>query len=216
MRFRWSRLTGICVAGLVVVSLALAGCGSTRPIPVVFPGLPLSLAEDQGLLIVQIDTNSSIQRISAGASVVSENLPKGRHIWIASLPSGRYAWSEVRIEFQGIRQIYRPGQFKRLNEHEFEFDVVAGQINYPGELMIRTDPGSYHFDVYRGRAGYFWDISIRNRNHSAMAIRSLMKSHAMLLDEYPVRYAGSSGDGFLDFYGKEKARVRTSAGTTRP
>ena len=216
MRFRWLRSTGTCVAGLAFVALVLAACASPRPIPVVLPDLPLSLAEDEGLLIVQIDTNSSVARISAGASVISENLPKGRHIWIASLPAGRYAWSEVRIEFAGLRNSYRPGQFKRLNEHEFEFDVVAGQINYPGELVIRTDPDSFQFDVYRGHAGYFWDISIRNRNHSAMAIRSLLKSHARLLDDYAVRYAGSSGDGFLAFYAKEKARVRGSAGTSRP
>ena len=216
MRSRRLRSTGTCVAGLVFAALALAACASPRPIPVVLPDRPLSLAENEGLLIVQIDTNSNVQRISAGARVISENLPKGQHIWIASLPAGRYAWSEVRIEFVGLRNSYRPGQFKGLNEHEFEFDVVAGQINYPGELVIRTDPDSYHFEVYRGRSGYYWDISIRNRNHSAMAIRSLLKSHSTLLDGYAVRYAGSSGDGFLDYYTREKARIRGSAGASRP
>ena len=75
---------------------------------------------------------------------------------------------------------------------------MAGAINYPGELMLHAE---------YGRCGEVRTVRIRNRNHSAMALRSLSKSHGPILEHFPLRYGGRSGDGFLEFFDRERARV---------
>ncbi len=73
--------------------------------------------------------------------------------------------------------------------------MEAGKINYPGELVIRKSSLS----SWRNQI-----LIVRNRNHSAMAVRDLKGSYDALLSALPLHYAGSSGDGFLEYYMKKR------------
>ena len=212
MRSSPARVLRLPIEALVVCLLVLGACAVATPRPPIPSSTTASLAEGRGYVVVHVDTNTVVDELHAGRELIGQALPAGQHIWLIELPAGRHAWTGVRITFRDHAKTYRPEQFVGLNEREFEFDVVEGRINYPGELVIRTDPKSYRFAVHRGRAGWVWNISIRNRNHSAMAIRRLAKTFDGLLASHPIRYAGTSGDGFLDYYSRERGRLAKAGG----
>jgi hypothetical protein len=169
------------------------------PLHPVVPGLPVELAGDEGLLVVQIDTEVALERVSLDRAVVSGALPAGKHIWLVRLTTGRYRWNQVGFGSQaGVAQVYRFAP----DDEDARFDVEGGKINYPGELVIRAHP------MARSARG---GIHVRNRNHSALAVRKLLRLAPDVLSAFPLRYAGSTGDGFLDYYSRERDRSgRTS------
>jgi acetyl esterase/lipase len=182
--------------------LAFLGCASGPPTPVPGGGgEPLS--SDEGYLVIHVDTDVAIERIAAGGQDFVRNLQPGRHLWLVRAKAGRARWTSVKLTPQPSNSgPIRPKAFSVLNEKEFEFEVEAGAVNYPGDLVIRlADPD----------AGIMAGISVRNRNHSAMAVRKLAKTHSGLLAAHPIRYAGSSGDEFLQFYTKERDRLAKNA-----
>ena len=190
-------LTGFLVACLL--SVGLLACASSAPPASVTPGPFEPLASDEGFLVVQIDSDLGVERLQAGSGVIARDLQPGRHLWLVRMKVGTYRWSGVRLLAQSqVDNMIRPESVGVLNEKEFEFDVEAGAVNYPGELVIRMN---------EPESGIVSGVLVRNRNHSAMAIRKLSKSHAPLLAAHPIRYAGSSGDEFLQFYTRERDRV---------
>ncbi len=184
---------------LGVLVLMLAGCAGAPP-AAIKPGPFEPLAENEGYLVVQIGNSLAVSEVVAGGLVLARDLQPGEHLWLTRVKAGRYRFSSVRIGAVGPRSpVLRPKPFGVLNEREFDFEVEAGKINYPGHLLVR---------FYDPKAGAGSGIVVRNRNHSAMAIRELSKSHPELIAAHPLRYAGYSGDGFLEFYTRERDRLR--------
>jgi len=106
---------------------------------------------------------------------------------------GRYRWKQVEIGSQPRNRM----KYLLESDDELIFDVEAGKINYPGELVIRSG------GLSRWAVG---PLNDRNRNHSAMAVRELRDSYGPLLRAFPLHYAGLSGDGFLEYYMKQRER----------
>jgi hypothetical protein len=174
------------------------------------------LAADEGFLVVHVDTNAPLERLSAGNVAIVDGLGKGRYVWLVRMKAGRYAWTEIAFAAEPIsgnaQRVCRRDRVARVNplsdlsgveRSEFEFDVEPGALNYAGELILNAE---YHY-LCRG-AYRLW---IRNRNHSAMALNSLMETHPAYLDALSIRYAGRSGDGFLEFYTRERKRLGAEA-----
>jgi dienelactone hydrolase len=183
---------------LAAILLGSSAC-AMAPLQPVVPGVPVELGEDEGLVVVQIDTEIPLEQLSLDRAVVSGAISSGRHIWLVRLATGRYRWKRVAFGSRaGVAQVYpfEPGDV------DLRFDVEAGKINYPGELVIRAHP------VLRSARG---GIYIRNRNHSALAVRELRRIAPDLLSAYPLRHAGPRGDGFLDYYSRERDRSGKSA-----
>jgi len=190
------------------------GCAAA-PLEVFPPVGGRPLAEDEGLLIIQIDTDIPLEAISFDRGPVAENLPKGRHLWMVRARAGHYSWNRIQMGVEtGKRRSLDLDDYRYLMrvedwvwDDEYEFDVVAAEINYPGELIIRSDV------ILRSvGAGY----SVRNRNHSAMAIRELQKTHAATLRMYPLRYTGAGEDGFLDYYSRTRERLEAEGAGISP
>lgn len=192
---------------MVALGILAAGCAGAPPTPVA-PGASEPLADDEGFLVIQIDTAVTVERVQAGALEVARDLPAGEYVWIIRAKADRYRWDGIRLAAQlhGDSTI-RPEPAGVYNEKEFDFSLEAGQVNYPGHLLI---------ELVTPSAGIGAGVSIRNRNHSAMAIRKLAKTHAKLLAAHPIRYAGSSGDGFLDFYTRERDRLAVKSTAAEP
>ncbi|MEZ4281961.1 MAG: hypothetical protein R3F21_20345 [Myxococcota bacterium] len=220
---------------MFVVVLALVACApsnsrvrSTTPIggpslraEIVAADAVAELAEDEGLLVVHVDTNAGLERLVAGDVAIAEKLAKGRFVWLVRLKAGRYAWTEIAFAAEPIdmqaRRRCRVDRVARINplfdlrgveRSEFQFEIEAGAINYAGELLLKAE---YH-RICRGA----YRIWIRNRNHSAMALRSLLQTHLVHLDALPIRYAGRSGDGFLEFYSRERERLAVDSPVEGP
>jgi len=188
-------------SALFASSLLLSGCASAPPASVK-PGPFEPLGAGEGFLVVQVDTELGIERLQADRAVIARDLQPGEHLWLIRLPAGRYRWSEVRLtaQWHGTKTI-RPETFTARDDREFSFDVEAGAVNYPGEIVIRLRDDD---------AGIVDGLSLRNRNHSAIAVRTLAKTHAPLLAAHPIRYAGESGDEFLQYYTRMRAESPAS------
>jgi hypothetical protein len=194
----------VLVALLASLAAPLTGC--------VGPSLwrldldrPIDLDEDEGLLIMHVDTDARILQLILSRARIVEEIEIGKHLWITKLPAGRYSW--IGVHTQGWRRRKNRYELQRdsyLRPAELDFEIRAGSINYAGELIIRET---------RRRNGHLW-INFRNRNHAALVTRELLRSHPELLDAFPLHSATVSGDAFLDFYQAEKVRLYESAEST--
>ena len=188
-----------------LVILFATGCASTHFIQVE-PNTPIELERDEGLLVLQIDTEVPIRRLVFTGLWISEPIPAGNHFWVARVPPGRKSWVAVHTNpnsWTSGRYTIRRSSYPRKGE--LDFSIEPGKINYVGALIV----GDASFD---GRTSW---LSIRIRNHAAMALRALERDYADLLDRYPLRTAGTSGDRFLEFYAAERERLRSEAGASQ-
>ena len=61
------------------------------------PGVLTALGEDEGFLVMQIDTDVPVENVALQSGIVARALAKGQHLWIIRLPARRYKWD--RIDF---------------------------------------------------------------------------------------------------------------------
>lgn len=184
--------------------LALAGCGG-KQVAVQPPGLVPELGEGEGLLVIHVETEVPTTYLMLSGYRIDANLPVGRHLWVLRIPEGRYRWTEIGLKDSvrdhiDLREIYR---LLRRNDDfvaddEFAIDVRAGSINYGGELLVTSS--------WKWRSAG-WGYWVRHRNHSAMALRRMSDRYGDLIDAFPLRYAGSDRDRFLDYYTETRARL---------
>lgn len=186
---------------LVLSSLiALVGCASSR-IPPIDARRPIELAPDEGLLIIQIDTDVALSDLILNHRWVARSLGKGRHIWLTRVREGSYRWQEIET---GDHVRYRR-TYELDSDDEMRFYVQAGKINYPGELVVRAGPQSRWGDD---------TLIVRNRNHSAMAVRALQKRYPRILQSRSLHYAGAGHDTFLDYYTRERDKKNAQSAST--
>ncbi len=177
--------------------VGILGCAASLIVPIDASG-PIELAPNEALLIVHIDTEVALERLVLNNRSVARSLAEGRHVWMVRVPVGSYSWKRIEI---GKQLRYRE-KYRLESDEEMSFEVEAGKINYPGELVVRRSPQS----SWRNRI-----LIVRNRNHSAMVVRDLKGSHDALLSSFPLHYAGSSGDGFLEYYMKQRYQSATES-----
>jgi hypothetical protein len=183
------RTTALRSAAPVFATLILVevlGCAAAPVVPIDASG-PIELAPNEALLIIHVDTDIALESLLLNNRPVAKSLGKGRHLWMIRVPEGRYRWKRVEVgNSPRNKSIYM-----LESDEELSFEVKAGKINYPGELVIRSGPRSQ------------WGaetLVVRNRNHSAMVVRELRGSYDSILRSFPLHYAGFNGDGFLAYY----------------
>ena len=167
-----------------LVCLLLIGCANTRPLD---PAAgPIDLAPNEGILVLHIRTQvrlAAIQVAGASPQEVANDLPAGEHLWFLAAAPGEYRWRRIERDFGRVLYYWHvPASYD-----EWSFTVEAGRINYPGVLEIE------------GREGVPI-LEMRSFNRSAIAHAELMRRYPLLLERFPMRYAGSRRDDFLDHY----------------
>ena len=171
---------------LVVTGLLATSCAPAfRPL-----GPSPALREHEGLLVLHVDTDVPLAAIESSRGTAATNVARGHHAWIVRASAGRDRWTAIRL---GSRAGH--AQRHRLEGEEFGFDVRAGSINYPGALVVRSNP------VARSAPGH---VRVRSLDRAAMALRMLLEDHAGLLASRPLRHAGAGRDGFLEHYARER------------
>jgi hypothetical protein len=95
-------LFGGCVGWMVLSGSAI------HRIEVVEPGTSVELSKDEGLVIVHIDTDALLERVSIRSGTIATDLPEGQHIWIVRTRAGNLGWRRVdfgkEIGHRGNRQ----------------------------------------------------------------------------------------------------------------
>ncbi len=198
LRLRSRFVVALRALSSILILLGPGGCAKPawEPVPA---GESHGPRAEEGLLVLDVDSDVPIERLETDGSIAATRLPRGRHTWIVRARPGSYAWRHVVL---GQGSGFSDSRVSLPDDDEFRFDVVAGRLNYPGELVIRSDA----WGRWRGRR-----IEVRNRNHAASALRTLRGTHSALLSEIPLRTAGASADRFLERYDEARSRPERPA-----
>lgn len=175
---------------MLVVTLLGVASHASAAIREILPGEVPALGPDQALLLVDVDSSTPISELrfvrpgsDFGGDTLSD-LPKGRstHLFVAT--AGTYQWSRLEFQISNLRHY-----FDLHNNPEFQFEVKAGAINYPGELIYR--PGTR--------------FSVREANRGLLAIDWLRANATAVYSRYRFVYSGRFPDPFPAFYQAERA-----------
>lgn len=197
-----SRASGGRWAWLVLAMLALA-CFDVDAARKIKPGQERALKPDEGLLLVAVDSNASIQRLRfrredamlGGGSLAS--IEEGRTFQLYAVEAGRYRWSHLTV----FSSWAWSGGFDLSEDDEFRFEVVAGKVNYPGDIVYRS-------------TGYF-QAHARMVNRALPALDWLEAEHPALAS-LPFDYNGHYPDPFPAFYREAVSTHGTTAGGAAP
>jgi len=171
------------VAG-AVLCLFVMGCVNTRALDPAAD--PISLDENEGILVVHIRTQvklASIRVAGASPQEIATDLPAGEHLIFLAAAKGQYSWQRI------VRKIPPSTYYWNLRDRhgEWNFTVEPGRINYPGVFEI-------------GGSEPRISLRLRTFNRSAMALADLKRRYPAMVERFPMRYAGSRRDDFLDYY----------------
>ncbi len=148
------------------------------------PGDPVSLDEDEGLLVVAVDTSVALDNVRVrrdGSLFGHANLrdpPAGQTFALYRVEAGNYRWQEVRQKLLGLKYDLR-------GDPSYEFSVRAGAINYAGDLIFRPE------------RAIFATIHVSNRG--LRALDWLEANHRSLHERLPFHYTGHYADPFPTF-----------------
>jgi hypothetical protein len=184
---------------VAVLALALAsGCVSSRPIA---PGEIPTLAADEGILVLDVESAVPVERLALNGVVVAEFLEPGRRLALLVVGAGSYRWTSIQIPgaFGSLR-------FRMRREDEWTFRVEPGRINYIGRLEV---------EERRSGLGPVQLLG-RNVNRSAMAWVELKKRFPLVVERYPVVYSGPAKDEFLAQLATLQASRRAAAAPSAP
>lgn len=175
----------MCCAGLGLASRSDA----SGMYPVEAGEVP-ELGADEGLLLVTVETEINFEAVYmklAGAvlgSRVLKDVKAGRHRVLMRLEAGRYGWDRLRVG--NWARSNRWSDYRLGEDPESYFDVHAGVINYPGDLIV----GSFSANGTR----------IQSMDHALLAIDWLEANHPALLGKLSLKYTGAAPDPFPAHY----------------
>lgn len=153
------------------------------------------LADDEGLLLVAIDSSVDLDNVQVkkegrlfGAAVLS-NIKAGYSARLFIVPAGQYQWAQLRA-FGRVRYDLR-------DDAEFRFQVRSGQVTYGGDLVFRPHDR--------------FSADVRTSNRALRAIDWAEREHPGLLARHPLAYAGHYPDPFPAFLAAERAKLGARA-----
>jgi dienelactone hydrolase len=158
------------------------------------------LAANEGLLLVSIDSEFPLEAVymkqesAVLNSRVLKNPPAGRTTALVRVAAGRYGWDKLRIG--NWARSWAWWDYRLGDDPESFFDVRAGVVNYPGDLVVKR--------ISAGRS------YIQRMDHALLAIDWLESNYPGLLKQRPLVYSGPYADPFPAYY--LKARNESNAG----
>jgi acetyl esterase/lipase len=153
------------------------------------PGDDPDLSANEGLLLISVDTPWFLRtiRIQREGNVFTSAqlhvLAPGVTTKLYAAPIGRYRWDRV--------EMLNGNHYELADDAELKFELKAGVINYPGDLLFRPST--------------FTRARLRTSNHGLAAIDWLEKKMPDLYARYNFHYVGNYPDPFPDFYRKARA-----------
>lgn len=191
-----SRLAWLLFA--IALSLALPAQAVMRKID---PGEIPKLAADEALLLIVVDTQADLEKVSIARNGINfdvrsmRSLDKGRNAQLFAVPVGRYRWSSVALRLSGFRLDLR-------GSVEYQFDVKPGRVNYPGDLLCRGSLSS--------------GIMFQMANRGLLAMDWLQAQHPALYRDHAFEYTGHYPDPFPGFYREATSERKPSPDQALP
>lgn len=170
------------VVSVILLLCAREGHAFLREIE---PGKEVKLDANEGLLLVSVDTLDEINyvRIQKEGNVFSSakltDLKQGITTKLYAAPAGKYRWDRVGL----TRDFY----YELSDNIELKFEIRAGVVNYPGDLLFRRSLGT------RSR------MRMTNR---ALQAADWLETQFPSLNSMQFVYAGHYSDPFIEHYRK--------------
>ncbi len=145
-----------------------------------------SLTEDEAILVLVLDTKGTVndlelKRRGSMFTAYSASFPiSGRRVYFLKVKPGTYYWKRAKA---GLGSNW----FFSFDKEEYDFEVVAGTINYPGDFI-------FHLQDNNTRA------RVRLLNRTSQVVKKLLEENASLYRDIGLRYHGDYPDDFSDFY----------------
>jgi dienelactone hydrolase len=162
------------------------------------PGDAVTLAPNEGLLVIAVDSTLDIEnlRIDRSGVAIGEGLlrriGKGRTTQLFAVPAGRYRWKSF------THSVFR---YDLGDAAELAFEVKPGVVNYPGDLIVRPQHG----------------MSLHVSNRGLLAMDWLRQQHPQAWSAYELAYTGHYPDPFPARYRDlAAATARTDATADEP
>ena len=152
------------------------------------PGAEIKLADHEGLLLVSVDTLDALHyvRVQREGNFLAygklEDLKAGVSTKLYAVAAGSYRWDRVAL----TANLY----FGLSDDAEFKFEVKAGVINYPGDLLYRSMSHS--------------SARMRATDRALRAI-DWLEANFPNLSRYQFFYTGHYPDPFPEFYRNARA-----------
>jgi hypothetical protein len=141
----------------------------------------LNLERDIGIVVIGSATRLSSSRRNVTKPFIKLGpLSAGRHLYLLSLPEGEYSWSEISVPHYDL-----PHRVDSSEDSGWRFRVMAGQINYAGQILISKERSSSK-------------VSIALLNRIAYTLDELRAAYAIPFDRYQLHYAGLTRDLFVE------------------
>jgi dipeptidyl aminopeptidase/acylaminoacyl peptidase len=146
-------------------------------------GEDLHVPAGSGLLLVAVDTDIPLQalRIKRNGALFDaqslKDIAKGRTTRLYVAPAGRYRWDAVRESGR---------RFELGDDEEYSFEVRAGTLSYPGDLVFR--------DVDQ------FNAFVHVANRGLLAMDWMDHAHPELSRRHVLTYMGHYPDPFPMFY----------------
>lgn len=160
------------------------------------PGDALRLDPDEGLVVISFETEIGVKSVRiervgrSAAAPLLKDLPVGRTVALYAAKAGRYRWVRVAYAQTALWDLY----YSVRNDKEFEFDVVAGKLNYAGDGVFGSDDNR--------------NLYLHMANRSLRVIDWLKATHPQVIAQYPLTYNGHFPDPFPAFYEEALAKGR--------
>lgn len=178
------------VAAMLAMLCLLAVADAAAAMRRIDPGEAPRLKPDEGLVVLAVDANAQISSIrvdhaGGGNAEVLNYLGQGRTLGLYAAAAGEYEWARINVTGWNVRTRFD------LKGENYRFEVIAGQISYPGELVMRP---------------LGWTSArIHVANHGLPAIDWLERNHPGPYRQYRFAYAGHYPDPFPEFYRAARA-----------
>lgn len=175
-------------AGWLLLGLLAAAPALARDFKVE-PGEVPELREDEGFVLVALDTSDDVRYLSVKSATSLftgdrlKDIKAGRSWGLYVMPAGKYRWDSLHVGW--VKWVMR-------EEPEFQFESRPGEVTYAGDLIYRN----MRFHVAnRGLAALDW----------------LEKEHPAIAARYRFEYSGHYPDPFPAFYAAERGKVAVAA-----
>lgn len=164
------------------------------------PGEQVQLGADQGLLLLAVDSKIPLYSATVNrpgkilSPAVLRKIEVGATHALFVADAGTYSWQELKPFARWRLQI--------RDQSAFEFEVRAGELNYPGDLVIDS------------RAGWVGNFGLYNR--SLPAIDWMQTQHPTVLAQWPLQFRGHYPDPFPDYWRTLQAATVTKPNASAP
>jgi hypothetical protein len=186
---RLARLARLMSFGALLAPLLAAA--QLRPVA---PGETPHLADDEALLVVAVDSDVPLSsaRLKHGDEFTDlGHVGAGTSYALYVAEAGRYSWRDV---------VQVGADVQPLDLADFSFDLQAGELNYAGDLVVRS--------------GVEGAESVVLSNRTLKALDWTSRAFPRIKKKQVFRYAGNVPDGFPAYYGSLAANTATGRSRT--